>query len=130
MIKLLENTLKFEQSDIDILNPNGIDPTEISIMYVSDDDKFPIISLSSNFGNDVKGSKINKSLSIIFKGQQNKFLSQFGNEFSLEVYEKNIFKMKSLSAPIVQDLEVAIVEIDLANEILDDTNYKIPNLQF
>ena len=125
MIKLEENILSFEQSDLDLLNPNQEKIVELSIMYVDDKEKFPIIGLSSLFGDDIKGYKVSKAKSISFRGQQNRFLSTFGSEFTLEVHSGNIYKMVSTKPPVIKSVAELIEEIDINEEVLDDTNYTI-----
>ena len=125
MIKLEENVLSFEQSDLDLLNPNQEKIVELSIMYVDDKEKFPIIGLSSLFGDDIKGYKVSKAKAISFGGQQNRFLSTFGSEFTLEVHSGNIYKMVSTKPPVIKSVEELIEEIDINEEVLDDTNYTI-----
>ena len=94
-------------------------------MYVDDKEKFPIIGLSSLFGDDIKGYKVSKAKSISFRGQQNRFLSTFGYEFTLEVHSGNIYKMISTKPPVIKSVDELIEEIDINEEVLDDTNYKI-----
>ena len=125
MIKLEENILSFEQSDLDLLNPNQEKIVELSIMYVDDKEKFPIIGLSSLFGDDIKGYNVIKAKSISFRVQQNRFLSTIGSEFTLEVHSGNIYKMISTKPPVIKSVEELIEEIDINEEVLDDTNYTI-----
>ena len=95
---------------------------------------FPVIGTDIVFNEEGSGNKLTKAQTISYKGNQNVVLAEFGDEFTLEEYQENVWKLIPMGNTKVADsieeaMEVAEkVEPDLL--IDDEEIYEIDELTF
>ena len=95
---------------------------------------FPVIGTDLAFDEEGSGNKMTKSQSISYKGNQNTVLAEFGDEFTVEPYQDNVWKLVSLGEPkIAESVEEAIeISEKTAPQLLTDDEevYEIDELTF
>ena len=72
---------------------------------------FPVIGTDFAFNEEGSGNKMTKSQTISYKGNQNTVLAEFGDEFTVEEYQDNIWKLVSLGEPKVAETIEEAIEI-------------------
>lgn len=86
-IQVTENKLILTKDAIEKLQVTSGD--RLSVNYVIKDEcPRPVICVSDT---DEQGNKLTKSLTVSFRGEQNKFLRLYGTEFVIEKSEKYNF---------------------------------------
>lgn len=124
MIKLNENNLEFIGEDKNIFKIGD----ELAIVYKQINNKiYPYIGLNKEL-NDEKGYKLTKSYTLLFKGDNNKFLSNFGNEFNLKQLSTNIYELIPINKQnnlSISDIKEYIKEFNIENEVLDVDTFEI-----
>lgn len=124
MIKLNENNLEFIGEDKNIFKIGD----ELAIVYKQINNKiYPYIGLNKEL-NDEKGYKLTKSYTLLFKGDNNKFLSNFGNEFNLKQLSTNIYELIPINKQnnlSISDIKEYIKEFNIEDEVLDVDTFEI-----
>lgn len=98
----------------------------IIIEYAKDKSKKPIPIIGSDFAFDKEGqgNKLTKSLTVAYRGNANKILSEFGTTFSLEEYKEGLFRLIDSSVIVENDTDINLDEVIKNNEadlIVEDT---------
>ena len=95
---------------------------------------FPVIGTDFAFNEEGSGNKMTKSQTISYKGNQNTVLAEFGDEFTVEEYQDNIWKLVSLGEPKVAETIEEAIEISekVDPQLLTDDEevYEIDELTF
>lgn len=95
---------------------------------------FPVIGTDFAFNEEGSGNKMTKSQTISYKGNQNTVLAEFGDEFTVEKYQDNIWKLVSLGEPKVAETIEEAIEISekVDPQLLTDDEevYEIDELTF
>lgn len=124
MIKLNNNNIEFIGEDKNIFEIGD----ELAIVYKQINNKiYPYIGLNKEL-NDEKGYKLTKSYTLLFKGDNNKFLSNFGNEFNLKQLSTNIYELIPINKQndlSISDIKEYVKEFNIENEVLDIDTFEI-----
>lgn len=124
MIKLNDNNIEFIGEDKNIFEIGD----ELAIVYKQINNKiYPYIGLNKEL-NDEKGYKLTKSYTLLFKGDNNKFLSNFGNEFNLKQLSTNIYELIPINKQndlSISDIKEYIKEFNIEDEVLDVDTFEI-----
>jgi hypothetical protein len=124
MIKLNDNNIEFIGEDKNIFKIGD----ELAIVYKQINNKiYPYIGLNKEL-NDEKGYKLTKSYTLLFKGDNNKFLSNFGNEFNLKQLSTNIYELIPINKQnnlSISDIKEYIKEFNIEDEVLDVDTFEI-----
>ena len=124
MIKLNDNNIEFIGEDKDIFKIGD----ELAIVYKQINNKiYPYIGLNKEL-NDEKSYKLTKSYTLLFKGDNNKFLSNFGNEFNLKQLSTNIYELIPINKQddlSISDIKEYIKEFNIEDEVLDVDTFEI-----
>lgn len=95
---------------------------------------FPVIGTDFAFNEEGSGNKMTKSQTISYKGNQNTVLAEFGDEFTVEKYQDDIWKLVSLGEPKVAETIEEAIEISekVDPQLLTDDEevYEIDELTF
>lgn len=97
IIELGDKKLILSPLALQILNVNPGDRLSINYIQKNNENTFPVIGKAEIFADPENGQKLTKSNTISFRGNQHKFLKQFGNLFKIEMYAKNIYKMVAIN---------------------------------
>lgn len=105
---------------------------KIAIQYKKDEKKqlFPVIGLSSSFGDD-NGNRLTKSNTVSYRGKANDTLAEFGEMFIAEPYENGIYKLCG-DSKVTKDIELkaAIKNVDMGIDVISDETTQIDDLNF
>lgn len=96
-LKLEPNKLVFNGKAVKLMDLNPED--RIIIEYRKDENKalIPIIGKDVDFNAVGNGNKVTKSFTVTYRGAANKVLAEYGEEFSIEEYSDNLYKLVSIS---------------------------------
>lgn len=97
IIELGDKKLILSPLVLQILNVNPGDRLSINYIQKNNENTFPVIGKAEIFADPENGQKLTKSNTISFRGNQHKFLTQFGNLFKIEMYAKDIYKMVAIN---------------------------------
>lgn len=97
IIELGDKKLILSPLTLQILDVNPGDRLSINYIQKNNENTFPVIGKAEIFADPENGQKLTKSNTISFRGNQYKFLKQFGNLFKLEMYTKDIYKMVTIN---------------------------------
>lgn len=124
MIKLNENNIEFIGDDINLFKIGD----KISIVYNQiNNDIYAYIGLNDVL-KDEKSYTVTKSHTILFKGENNKFLSTFGCEFDTKLLSNGIYELIPINKPkdlSINNIESYKEEIKIEDEILDVDTFTI-----
>ena len=81
---------------------------ELHYWTVDNQTTFPVISLATD--KTEEGCKINKSLTMTYRGKQNEILKIYGEKFTIEPFNDTMFKLTKM-----EEENLAEEEIDLEN---------------
>lgn len=115
-LQLQSNKLKLSQSAVRLLGAEPGDRLTINYWTVNNKETFPVIGKSSVFTDEDAGTKLTKSHTMSYRGQQLEILKLYGENYTIEPFREGMFKL----SPIVED--------SLDNEIMDLENTE--NLTF
>lgn len=107
----------------------------VVIKYEQGDKKlFPVIGTDLAFNEEGTGNKMTKSQTISYKGNQNMVLAEFGDEFTIEEYQDNIWKLITTKEnEIAVTVEEAIAKSEKVEPLLltdDEEVYDLDELTF
>ena len=97
VIELGDKKLILSPLTLQILNVNPGNRLSINYIQKNNENTFPVIGKAEIFADPENGQKLTKSNTISFRGNQYKFLKQFGNLFKIEMYAKDIYKMVAIN---------------------------------
>lgn len=92
-ITLLENKLSFSKEAIDFLNVSAGDRIAVNYVQVTNKESFPVVGKSDAFVDPNAGNKLTKSNTVSFRGMQHTMLSQYGVEFTIELFKNKMYKL-------------------------------------
>lgn len=129
-LKLEPNKLIFNGKAVKLMDLNPED--RIIIEYRKDEKKvlIPIIGKDVDFNAVGNGNKVTKSFTVTYRGAANKVLAEYGEEFSIEEYSDNLYKLVSISGGSVnvasEPLEVLIEKAQKVEPVLIVENTEEP----
>lgn len=116
-IEVGDNKLILSPKALQLLNVEAGDRISINYWTENSSTTYPIISKTEVFDNGEDGTKLTKSSTISFRGQQRNTLLKFGSAFSMEEWTKEgAFKL----VPVKEDEEKE--NVDAEENILLDLN--------
>lgn len=142
VVKELEDTVSIVREDGKLVFNNRamadlkIEAGDRIVIKYEKGDKslFPVIGTDFAFNEEGSGNKMTKSQTISYKGNQNTVLAEFGDEFTVEEYQDNIWKLVSLGEPKVAETIEEAIEISekVDPQLLTDDEevYEIDELTF
>jgi hypothetical protein len=142
VVKELENTVSIVREEGKLVFNNRamadlkIEAGDRIVIKYEKGDKslFPVIGTDFAFNEEGSGNKMTKSQTISYKGNQNTVLAEFGDEFTVEEYQDNIWKLVSLGEPKVAETIEEAIEISekVDPQLLTDDEevYEIDELTF
>jgi hypothetical protein len=142
VVKELEDTVSIVREDGKLVFNNRamadlkIEAGDRVVIKYEKGDKslFPVIGTDFAFNEEGSGNKMTKSQTISYKGNQNTVLAEFGDEFTVEEYQDNIWKLVSLGEPKVAETIEEAIEISekVDPQLLTDDEevYEIDELTF
>ena len=123
-IQVLDNKIIFSPAALEKLNAGVGDRLSINYWTIDNTTTYPIISKAEVFTDGTDGSKLTKSRTISFRGQQKDTLLKFGHAFDFEEFKgKNgeimpfVFKL----VPVKEDVE-SVEELLNAETQLESMN--------
>lgn len=109
-IQVLENKLQLSQAAIELIGAKSGDRLAINYWTVNNKETFPLIGKSEVFTDEDAGTKLTKSRTISYRGQQMDVLKMYGDNFRIEPFKEGMFKLVSIKEdPLEEEL------IDLEN---------------
>ena len=109
-IQVLENKLQLSQAAIELIGAKSGDRLAINYWTVNNKETFPLIGKSEVFIDEDAGTKLTKSRTISYRGQQMDVLKMYGDNFRIEPFKEGMFKLVSIKEdPLEEEL------IDLEN---------------
>lgn len=142
VVKELEDTVSIVREDGKLVFNNRamadlkIEAGDRIVIKYEKGDKslFPVIGTDFAFNEEGSGNKMTKSQTISYKGNQNTVLAEFGDEFTVEKYQDDIWKLVSLGEPKVAETIEEAIEISekVDPQLLTDDEevYEIDELTF
>ena len=142
VVKELEDTVSIVREDGKLVFNNRamadlkIEAGDRIVIKYEKGDKalFPVLGTDFAFNEEGSGNKMTKSQTISYKGNQNTVLAEFGDEFTVEEYQDNIWKLVSLGEPKVAETIEEVIEISekVDPQLLTDDEevYEIDELTF
>lgn len=91
-----ENKLLFNNIALEMLGVEWQERVLIKLEQGKDKKLIPVIASGESWGNENQGNKLSKTGTIVYKGKNNEVLAEFGDKFTLEEYEDNIFQLVPL----------------------------------
>ena len=113
-VQALENKLQLSPAALELIGAKSGDRLAINYWTVDNKTTYPLIGKAEAFNEE--GTKLTKSNTISYRGQQMDVLKLYGNNFKLEPFSEGRFKL------------VQIVEDNLDNELMELENTE--NLTF
>lgn len=98
IVQLMENKLKLTDKAIELLEVQSGDRITINYWTNNNRETFPLIGKSEVFTDKEGGTKLSKSNTISFRGNQNTILKTYGQLFELEVFKENMFKLVPINS--------------------------------
>lgn len=94
----------------------------------------PLIAKDVDWDEEGSGNKLTKTNSIIYKGNANKILAEFGTQFGIEKYKEGIWKLIPKNAEATsstyEDVEQEAEDLDMTILVDDDTTEEIGEIPF
>lgn len=115
IIDRVDNRLELNNKAIAELSLEAGDRVNISYEKIGGILK-PMISKS-----DTTGNKLSKSNTVAFRGAQNDVLAEFGDQFTLEKYKEDLYKL----IPVAESAENPEIPNVKAEIIIDDNSTKV-----
>lgn len=113
-VQALENKLQLSQAAIELIGAKTGDRLAINYWTVDNKETFPIIGKSEVFTDEDAGTKLTKSRTLSYRGQQMDVLKIYGNNFKLESFKEGMFKL----VPIKEDnLETELIDLENTENI-------------
>lgn len=97
-VQALENKLQLSPSAIELIGVKAGDRLSINYWTVNNRETFPLIGKAETFNEE--GTKLTKSNTISYRGQQMEVLNMYGSNFTIEPFKEGMFKL----VPIKEDL--------------------------
>ena len=107
-LQVLDNKIQLTQAAIELIGAKVGDKLVINYWTVDNQTTFPVISLATD--KTEEGCKINKSLTMAYRGKQNEILKIYGEKFTIEPFNETMFKLTKM-----EEENLAEEAIDLKN---------------
>ena len=106
-VQALENKLQLSPAALELIGVKSGDRLAINYWTVDNKTTYPLIGKAEAFNEE--GTKLTKSNTVSYRGQQMDVLKLYGENFKLEPFSEGRFKM----TPIIEDsLDNEIIELE------------------
>lgn len=106
-VQALENKLQLSPSAIELIGVKAGDRLSINYWTVNNRETFPLIGKAETFNEE--GTKLTKSNTISYRGQQMEVLNMYGSNFTIEPFKEGMFKL----VPIKEDsLDSEMIDLE------------------
>lgn len=106
-VQALENKLQLSPSAIELIGVKAGDRLSINYWTVNNRETFPLIGKAEIFNEE--GTKLTKSNTISYRGQQMEVLNMYGSNFTIEPFKEGMFKL----VPIKEDsLDSEMIDLE------------------
>lgn len=113
-VQILSNKLQLSQAALELIGAKTGDRVTVNYWTVNNKETFPVIGLSEVFTDEDNGTKVTKSRTISFRGQQSDILKMYGDNFTIEPFKDRMFKL----VPIKEDsLEDELIDLENTENI-------------
>lgn len=102
-VQVLENKLQLSQAAIELIGAKSGDRLAINYWTVNNKETFPLIGKSEIFTDEDAGTKLTKSRTLSYKGQQMDVLKMYGDNFRIEPFKKGMFKLVSIKEDTLEE---------------------------
>lgn len=102
-IQVLENKLQLSQAAIELIGAKTGDRLAINYWTVNNKETFPVIGKSEVFTDEDAGTKLTKSRTISYRGQQMDVLKMYGDTFRIEPFKEGMFKLVSIKEDTLEE---------------------------
>jgi hypothetical protein len=92
-VEVKENKLVISPKAVTLLGCIAGDRISVQYYQESKEVTFPVIGRSSVFADEDNGNKLTKSNTVSFKGFQHELLLRYGNIFTLEQFNDEVYKL-------------------------------------
>ena len=117
-VYLNTNKITLTESAIELLEAKAGDRITINYFTVSNELTIPVIGKSSVFADKESGNKLTQSNTVAFRGNQHEVLSHYGDEFEIQPFKDNMFKL-------VASIQEELNEKELIKDLTDTNNIDI-----
>lgn len=100
-VQALENKLQLSPSAIELIGVKPGDRLSINYWTVNNRETFPLIGKAETFNEE--GTKLTKSNTISYRGQQMEILNIYGTNFTLEPFKEGMFKLVSVKEDVLEE---------------------------
>lgn len=106
-VQALENKLQLSPSAIELIGVKAGDRLSINYWTVNNRETFPLIGKAETFNEE--GTKLTKSNTISYRGQQMEVLNMYGSNFTIEPFKEGMFKL----VPVKEDsLDIEMIDLE------------------
>lgn len=102
-VQALENKLQLSQAAIELIGAKTGDRLAINYWTVNNKETFPIIGKSEVFTDEDAGTKLTKSRTLSYRGQQMDVLKMYGDNFRVESFKEGMFKLISIKEDTLEE---------------------------
>lgn len=102
-VQVLENKLQLSQAAIELIGAKTGDRLAINYWTVNNKETFPVIGKSEVFTDEDAGTKLTKSRTISYRGQQMDVLKMYGDTFRIEPFKEGMFKLVSIKEDTLEE---------------------------
>lgn len=102
-VQVLENKLQLSQAAIELIGAKTGDRLAINYWTVNNKETFPLIGKSEVFTDEDAGTKLTKSRTLSYRGQQMDVLKMYGDNFRIEPFKGGMFKLISIKEDTLEE---------------------------
>ena len=102
-VQALENKLQLSQAAIELIGAKSGDRLAINYWTVNNKETFPLIGKSEVFTDEDAGTKLTKSRTLSYRGQQMDVLKMYGDNFRIEPFKEGMFKLVSIKEDTLEE---------------------------
>lgn len=113
-VQALENKLQLSQAAIELIGAKTGDRLAINYWTVNNKETFPVIGKSEIFTDEDAGTKLTKSRTLSYRGQQMDVLKMYGDNFRIEPFKEGMFKLVSIKE---DNLEAELIDLENTENI-------------
>lgn len=113
-VQAFENKLQLSQAAIELIGARTGDRLAINYWTVNNKETFPVIGKSEVFTDEDAGTKLTKSRTLSYRGQQMDVLKIYGDNFRIEPFKEGMFKLVSIKE---DNLEAELIDLENTENI-------------
>jgi len=113
-IQVLENKLQLSPAAIELIGAKSGDRLSINYWTVNNEETFPVIGKSEIFTDEDSGTKLTKSRTMSYRGQQMNVLKMYGDNFTVESFKEGMFKLTPIKE---ESLDSELIDLENTENI-------------